>query len=490
MSGELLINNLWVKGLGDPLESADPGRGEVIWQGFAASETQVDQAVRAAREAFQDWSRLPLSERIELCRTFAEILRDQQEPLAYTLGLETGKPLWDARTEIAAMINKVEISIKAAQERTGERSTPLGAANAVLRHRPHGVIAIFGPYNFPAHLPNGHMIPALIAGNTLVFKPSELTPRVAEQILSYWLQADLPPGVINLVQGGVDTGRSLASHRGIDGLYFTGSSTVGHLLHQQFGGQPEKILALEMGGNNPLLIGDLANKPAAVYEIVQSAYLSAGQRCTCARRLIVPEGAEGDDLLDQLLVTLRQLRLGLFDDDPQPFMGCLISPEAAQAMLNAQSNLAALGGEQLLKMESRNGTGALLSPGLIDVSAVTALPDEEYFGPLLQVQRYRDFEQALALANATRFGLAAGLLSDDHRQYDQFWYGVRAGIVNWNRQLTGASSSAPFGGVGASGNHRPSAWYAADYCAYPVAGLEQPSLALPEQLTPGLTINR
>lgn len=148
----------------------------------------------------------------------------------------------------------------------------------------------------------------------------------------------------------------------------------------------------------------------------------------------------------------------------------------------------AKGALALLAMTQPDPQSALLTPGLLDVTAVVERPDEELFGPLLQVVRYADFDAALREANATRYGLAAGLLSDSADRYQQFWLHSRAGIVNWNKQLTGAASTAPFGGVGASGNHRASAYYAADYCAYPVASLEVASVALPASLSPGITL--
>ncbi|MBR9882881.1 MAG: succinylglutamate-semialdehyde dehydrogenase [Oceanospirillales bacterium] len=489
MSGHLLINNQWLAGKNDPFESRNPGRDITVWSGKAASAEQIDDAIAAARSAFNLWTRVPREERVALCRRFAKALEQEKEALAQSLGEETGKPLWESRTEIAAMIGKIEISIKAQEIRAGETEQPVGDARSMIRHRAHGVLAVFGPYNFPGHLPNGHIVPALLAGNTVIFKPSEQTPRFAEKTLELWLSAGLPAGVINLIQGGADTGRALASHPGIDGLLFTGSCRAGHMLHQQFAGQPEKILALEMGGNNPLIIGNISDLPAAIHETIQSAYLSAGQRCTCARRLILPEGPQGDRFIEALEDAIGLIAVGYYDDDPQPYMGCLISATAADNMLDAQKALETKGGRVLRRMERLNGCQAMLSPGLIDVSGVDILPDEEHFGPLLQIQRYTDFDQALLLANATRFGLAAGLFSDDPDEFDRFWHGVRAGIVNWNRQLTGASSSAPFGGVKSSGNHRPSAWYAADYCAYPVSGLERERLVRPASLSPGLNLS-
>ncbi len=482
------IAGAWHAGLGEPLQSLNPVSQAVIWHGQAASAAQVEAAVQAARAAFPAWASRSLDERIAVLEQFAARLKSQSEALAHCIGEETGKPLWETATEVASMAAKVAISIQSYRERTGEKSGPLADATAVLRHKPHGVVAVFGPYNFPGHLPNGHIVPALLAGNCVVFKPSELTPKVAELTLKCWIDAGLPAGVLNLVQGARETGVALAANPGIDGLFFTGSSRTGNLLHNQFAGRPEKILALEMGGNNPLIVDQVENIDAAVYTIVQSAFISAGQRCTCARRLLVPQGAWGDALLARLVQVAGQIRVGRFDEQPAPFMGSVISLAAAQQLIQAQAQLLARGGSALLAMTQPEPNAALLTPGIIDVTAVTERADEEFFGPLLQVIRYADFAAAIAEANSTQYGLAAGLLSDSRARYDEFWLQSRAGIVNWNKQLTGAASSAPFGGVGASGNHRASAYYAADYCAYPVASLEVESLSLPATLTPGVSL--
>ncbi|MEK8079841.1 succinylglutamate-semialdehyde dehydrogenase [Pseudomonas sp. XK-1] len=482
------IAGAWHAGLGEPLQSLNPVSQAVIWHGQAASAAQVEAAVQAARAAFPAWASRSLDERIAVLEQFAARLKSQGEALAHCIGEETGKPLWETATEVASMAAKIAISIQSYRERTGEKSGPLADATAVLRHKPHGVVAVFGPYNFPGHLPNGHIVPALLAGNCVVFKPSELTPKVAELTVKCWIDAGLPEGVLNLVQGARETGVALAANPGIDGLFFTGSSRTGNLLHNQFAGRPEKILALEMGGNNPLIVDQVEDIDAAVYTIVQSAFISAGQRCTCARRLLVPQGAWGDALLARLVQVAGQIRVGRFDEQPAPFMGSVISLAAAQQLIQAQAQLLAQGASALLTMTQPEADAALLTPGIIDVSAIANRPDEEFFGPLLQVIRYADFAEAIAEANNTQYGLAAGLLSDSRARYDEFWLQSRAGIVNWNKQLTGAASSAPFGGVGASGNHRASAYYAADYCAYPVASLEVESLSLPATLTPGVSL--
>ncbi|WP_177411050.1 MULTISPECIES: succinylglutamate-semialdehyde dehydrogenase [unclassified Pseudomonas] len=489
MMSTLHIAGAWQDGQGEPFESLNPVTQQVIWKGRSATSTQVDTAVKAARQAFPAWATRTLEERIAVLEAFAATLKRRADELARCIGEETGKPLWESATEVTSMVNKVAISIQSYRERTGEKSGPLGDATAVLRHKPHGVVAVFGPYNFPGHLPNGHIVPSLLAGNAVVFKPSELTPKVAELTVQCWVEAGLPAGVLNLVQGARETGMALAANAGIDGLFFTGSSRTGNALHQQFAGRPDKILALEMGGNNPLVVDQVADVDAAVYTVIQSAFISAGQRCTCARRLLVPRGTWGDAFVARLVQVSETIQVGAFDEQPAPFMGSVISLGAARALIDAQDRLLACGAVALLEMSQPDVNAALLTPGILDVTQVADRSDEELFGPLLQVIRYTDFDAAIAEANNTQYGLAAGLLSDSQARYQQFWLQSRAGIVNWNKPLTGAASSAPFGGVGASGNHRASAYYAADYCAYPVASLESHALALPTSLTPGITLD-
>jgi succinylglutamic semialdehyde dehydrogenase len=486
--GWLYINGAWAIGKGEVFESLDPSSGDPIWEGNAASAGDVQQAIDAADAAFAGWSQRPFAEREAIVRRFAALLGEHKEAMATTIAQETGKPLWETRTEVAAMIGKIDISVRAYHQRTGSTESEAAGVRSALCHRPHGVVAVFGPYNFPGHLPNGHIVPALLAGNCVLFKPSEITPKVAEETVRLWEAAGIPPGVLQLLQGERDTGEALAQHPRLDGLYFTGSSRTGGILNQQFAAHPGKILALEMGGNNPLIVGEISDLKAAVYDTLQSAYLSAGQRCTCARRVFVPVGELGDRFVAALAEAASKLKIGHWNDDPQPFMGPVVSVRAAQQLLAAQTALIAQGAQVLLEMKRLPLGPAFLSPGLLDVTGIEHLPDEEYFGPLLQVIRYTDFEAAIRLANRTRYGLSAALLSDSDTQWQSFYTRIRAGIVNRNRQTTGASSAAPFGGVGSSGNHRPSAFYAADYCAYPVASMEIPRAALPKELPPGVTI--
>ena len=481
------IAGQWVAGQGEAMTSVSPYDNQVVWKGDSATPAQVESAVAAAREAFLTWKKLSFAEREAIVLKFAEKVKENSEEIAQIIAKETGKPIWETRTEAGAMAGKIAISIRAYHDRTGESSREAAGNQIVLRHRPLGVMAVFGPYNFPGHLPNGHIVPALLSGNTIVFKPSEQTPWTGEFAMKLWQEAGLPAGVINLVQGAKETGIALADAKGIDGVLFTGSANTGHILHRQFAGQPGKMLALEMGGNNPMVISEhFGDVDATVYTIIQSAFISAGQRCTCARRLYVPVGEKGDQLLDSLVAATKKIRVDQPFAEPAPFMGPQISEVAAKFILDAQANLQSLGGVSLV--EAKAGEAAFVTPGIIDATNIAELPDEEYFGPLLQVVRYNSLEQAVELANDTRFGLSAGLVSTDDSEWEYFVDHIRAGIVNRNRQLTGASGDAPFGGPGASGNLRPSAYYAADYCAYPMASMEGGETQLPATFSPGIEL--
>ncbi len=471
MSAGLFIGGAWRQARGAVFTSTDPATGATVWEGAAADARDAGEAVGAARAAFRAWADRPRAERLEIARRFKAELEARAGDFARDLSRETGKPLWETKAELGSMAGKIEISITAAEERTGERESKTGFGRAVLRHRPHGVMAVLGPFNFPGHLPNGHIVPALIAGDTVVFKPSEETPLAGELMVRAWEAAGLPAGVLNLVQGGRDTGAAVLE-QDIDGLLFTGSAGAGRHFRRAFVDRPEVILALELGGDNPLVVWDAADLAAAAAIVAQSAFVTTGQRCSCARRLIVPRGAAGDEVVEATAALADRLRVGRWDDAEEPFMGPLISARAAENARKAVEGLTS-GGAGVVRGLAVDG--AFVTPAILDVEGRNA-PDEEIFAPVLQVRRADSFEQAIDLANATCFGLSAGLVSDDPARWETFLNRSRAGVVNWNRPTTGAAGSMPFGGLGESGNHRPSAYYAADYCAYPVASFEAPAV--------------
>ena len=473
MSGGVFIEGVWRSGAGAEATSIDPTTGEVIWRQATAGPVDVAAAVEAARKAFPAWADLPREARIAVLRRYKDVLVARTATFAEALSRETGKPLWETKAELGSMAGKVEASIKAYDERTGEHASDMAFGRAVLRHRPHGVMAVLGPFNFPGHLPNGHIVPALLAGDTVVFKPSEETPLAGQLLVEALEAAGVPPGVINLVQGGREVGQALIDQE-IDGLLFTGSAAAGAFFRRHFADRPDVILALELGGNNPLVVWDAGDAEAVAALVVQSAFITTGQRCSCARRLIVSDDGAGRAVIDAVAALSERLVIGPWNGREEPFMGPLISDRAA-AMALAGAN--AMPGQAVRAMTSIEGlSGAFVSPGLVDVTGKT-VADEELFAPLLQVRRVDSFDEAIAAANATRHGLSAGLISNETVRWDHFLKRIRAGVVNWNRPTTGAAGTMPFGGLGSSGNHRPSAYYAADYCAYPVASFEAQGVA-------------
>ncbi|MFC0179424.1 succinylglutamate-semialdehyde dehydrogenase [Thorsellia kenyensis] len=482
-----IINGEWLKGKGDIFTKRDPFYDIPLFDGNYADEALVNEAVQIAKNSGFGWYLKGIEHRVSVLKNYSNLLLKFKNELAVSISKETGKPFWESLTEVQAMIGKVDISIDAYHARTPTNSSNNGADLQALMHKPHGVLVVLGPYNFPGHLPNGHIVPALIAGNSVLFKPSELTPLTGTLLVRLLLAAGVDKGVVHLINGARETGQQLLNHPDINGVLFTGSASTGISIHKQLAGDVHKLIALEMGGNNPLIIDDFDSLKAALYTTTFSSFISAGQRCTCARRLIVKNSIKCDDFLTQFISATREISLGAWDDNPSPFMGTVINTVTADKLLRTESKLQHLGAKALLNMKQSTRIKALLSPGVIDATGLR-LPDEEYFGPLVTVYRYDSFEEAIDIANDTQFGLAAGLISKSPELFEEFKYKINAGIVNWNKPLTGASSMAPFGGIGKSGNHRPSAYYAADYCAYPVASMMSELLKCPEVLPSGLIL--
>ena len=463
--------------MAEEIVSIEPATGAELWRSAIGD---VGAAVARAREAAPKWARESHTRRIELVRRFVNQVRKQAEPFAELIARETGKPLWEARTEVEAVIGKVEISVKAYGERTGSKKLDSALqGTAGVRHKPHGVMAVLGPYNFPAHLPNGHIVPALIAGNAVIFKPSEKTPAVGAFLVKCFHAAKIPEGVIQCLIGGPAEGKALVEHPDVDGVLFTGSARAGIAINRRLADNPGKIAALEMGGNNPLVVADTPKIEDAAALVIQSAFTTAGQRCTAARRLIVVDSMF-DTLIPAVKALAERLIVGEPFADPQPFMGPVIDNETAELLMESFVALISRGGTPILPMRRPQPELPFLSASIIDATAMSDRPDIELFGPLLQCVRVADLDGAIAEANATRYGLSASLIGGKPQDYDQFWAEIRAGIINWNRPTNGASSAAPFGGIGLSGNHRAAAYYAADYCAYPVAStsVDQPRASL------------
>ena len=320
------------------LVSYAPATGEELWRGAIGD---VDAAVSRARRAWPGWAAQPIGHRVEVARRFANEVRTDAEKLAELIARETGKPLWEAKTEVNAVIGKVDISVSAYAERTGKKKLDSALqGTAAVRHKPHGVMAVLGPYNFPAHLPNGHMVPAVIAGNCVVFKPSEKTPAVALALAECWARCGLPDDVVQVIIGGAEEGKALVAHHGIDGVLFTGSAQAGIAINRKLAANPGKIVALELGGNNPLVVIDTPKIKDAAATVIQSAFTTAGQRCTAARRLVV-KNSMYKPLLEEVLAMTKRLIVGDPFAEDQPFMGPLIDNDAADRTAQSRWQTAA-----------------------------------------------------------------------------------------------------------------------------------------------------
>lgn len=449
--------------------SIEPATGIVLWQG---EESDVDAEVALVGAAWLQWAARPFTYRIEAMRRFANLVRGRETELADLIARETGKPLWDARGEIAALLESVEQSISAYSTRTGQKRLDgaMGARQA-LRHKPHGVMAAITSYCSPALIPVSLIVPALIAGNGVLFKPSEKAPATALFLTALLHEAGVPEDVLRCVIGGPGTGQMLVRHAGVAGIVFTGSAHVGLAINRVLAARPDRIAALHMGGNNPMILWDMPDIRTATALIIQSAFLSAGQNCAAGRRLIVKE-----DMADALVESLRETTGRLIIDephaDPAPYMGPVIDMETADGLTESFLYLMSNGGKPIAHMRRPKEGLPFVTPGIIDVTAMEKRIDIELFGPILQIVRVPDFDAAITEANASRFGLAAALFGGSEEQYERFWAASRVGLVNWNRPLTGFIGSFPAGGAGLSGNHRPGGAYSADHCAYPVTSAE------------------
>ena len=466
-------------------EHRSPVDDSITWAGEWADEQNVANAVARASSTFENWSRTPLEARIGFAKNYASYLQANRQAIARTITLESGKPLWESDLEVQSAIAKVDNAIDSIAKRRWTTSEGAGTSFTAIRYKPLGMMVVLGPYNLPLHLPGAHILPALLAGNSVLFKPSEKTPAVGDWIWNAWQSTGAPLGVLERIHGAVEQAKWAVGCKETAGVLFTGSYSAGKQLHQQLAGRPECLLALEMGGNNPLIVDRVKSRRAAIVNIIQSAFITSGQRCTCARRLIVVNHPENSGFIEELSQCIHRILVGNPLSDAQPFMGSLVSCSAAESILAAQAELRSKGAVVLNEATRPIASGAILTPGLVLVNELP-VKDEEHFGPLLTAIVADDLDHAISIANQTRYGLAAGLLSDDPSSYHHFANQIRAGIVNWNSPTTGASGKLPFGGTGASGNHRPSGYFAADYCSYPVASIENHVLSTTSNLPPGL----
>ena len=464
--------------------SVSPIDGQTVWQGSSADQSEIAEVIGRAKAASESWRRCPVEERIARVRAYGEELDRRRDEITSLIVREVGKLGWDAAGEVNAAVAKVELSIKALHQRR-IRSQLEGSSETVrriVRYQPLGVALVLGPFNFPLHLPGGQIIPALLAGNTVVFKPSDQATAVGQWMTDAWQRSGLPSGVVEIIVGGVDQAVAAIDSSDIGGVFLTGSRSAGRAIHRQLVGRPGVLLALELGGNNPVVICDDVPDVSAARVVSFSAFISAGQRCTCARRAIFVNGPGTDRQVETLLRTTRQLRVGMPGDETSPQIGPVISLKEADRLRQTYDRLLSLGCKPMVPFDLDPRADNLVRPCVVDATELDAeamvdLGEMEWFGPILVVQRADSFGEALRLAAETPYGLAASLLGGTESMFQQFVNEVGAGVVNWNGPTTGAAGALPFGGLGDSGNHRPAGFYAIDFCSDPIASLEHHRLS-------------
>ncbi len=479
------IGGAWIPIPGDAVQSRDPAAPDrVVWSG-SPRQAHAARAVDAARQAFPAWRAAGLEARANLLRRFAECCGRHAERLARTITAEMGKTLAESRAEAKLLQDKVAITLEPATlTRVRDFEVDAGAGRrGACAFRPLGVMAVIGPFNFPAHLPNGHWVPALLLGNTVVFKPSDRTPASGQVIAEIAEEAGFPPGVFNVVQGGADVAGALVSHDQVDGILFTGSFPVGRRILEANLDRPGRMIALEMGGSNAAIVWSDADLRRAVVECVRGAYATTGQRCTCTRRIVVHSAVA--ERFATAFCRLASTAVVGAGTDPEPvFMGPVATAQARQAVLDRQADLARAGGRVLLEAAAFDRPGWFVGPGLVEVPRFERATDCETFGPLAQLSVVDSLDQALAQADATDFGLVASVFTKDDAVWRACVDGLRVGCLNRNTGTAGASSRLPFGGLGRSGNLRPAGSFAVDLAAYPLASLEDASAVTP--MPPGL----
>lgn len=453
----------------------------------------VDRACQAAKQAYPAWAKLSLAERKKYLLKIKEVFIAHESQMAELIARDTGKALWDATSEAKGLAAKVDItlneSVKLIQE---ERITnALPQVDGVIRYRSRGVMAVVGPFNFPAHLPNGHIIPALIAGNTVVYKPSEQTPAVGQFYAQLIEKAELPAGVFNMIHGEGETGRKLVAHELVDGILFTGSYEVGLKIKQETLNHYWKILALEMGGKNATVVWEDADIDKAIYETLVGAYMSTGQRCSGTSRVILHDKI-ADQFTDRFYAAAKKLSIGHWSKNP--FMGPLINGSAVEKYIRFQEMANRENCESLMRGKSLEleHKGFYVTPSIHLVKSYdenSVYQKTEIFGPNVAIYRSSDFDKTIEMVNSTGYGLVMALFSKNKELYEAALLSARVGLLNWNRTTNGASSRLPFGGMGKSGNDRPSAHFAIQYCTVPVASLEDPTALDKTKLLPGVILD-
>lgn len=450
---------------------------ETLWEAGIYYE-HIDRVVESAQKGFETWRKLSFEDRIIYLKKYQEAVRLRKDEIATALALEVGKPLWEAKTEAAALDSKVTVTITDSYERI-KQETIKGVMPNIDGHviyRPLGPSLVIGPFNFPCHLANGQILAALLAGNSVIFKPSEKTIYSAQLMIECFHQAGFPEGVVNMINGTGHTSGKLTSDKRIRGIFFTGSRGVGLKILENTHKDLNKLVALELGGKNSTIIHHDTNIDHALPELLRACFLTTGQRCTSTSMILIHKKIE-QEFINQFKAVTERIRVGHPLSTPDPFMGPLIDQHAEKMYFDFCEFGKQEGAEEILSPKKLDVgyKGFYVSPSIHYAKKPNLkgkFIQEEIFGPNCFFIPYEDIEEAIHIANCTEYGLASSVYTRTPEIYQLCLRDIEAGLVNLNRSTVGATARLPFGGLKNSGNHRPAAVSMIDHCVGTVASLE------------------
>lgn len=460
------INGEWVTGLSTKKNINPSDTSDIVGEYANASVSQVDEAVAAASEAFREWAFSTPQQRFDILDFIGSEILERREELGMLLAREEGKSLAEGKGEVnrAAQIFKFFAGEALRIEGDKQDSVRPGIEIEVIR-QPIGVVGLITPWNFPIAIPAWKIAPAIAYGNTVLFKPADLTPGCAWALTEIISRSGLPAGVFNMLIGpGSEVGDAIVKHPDVAGISFTGSIGIGRKIALECAGRLAKV-QLEMGGKNPFVVVDDADLDLAVECALNSAFYSAGQRCTASSRIIVTEKIH-DSFVEKMVARLKSLKIGDATDSSSH-----IGPLASQSQLSKsieylkigvnEGATIAFGGEE----PDSGSKGYFLTPALLtNTTNNMRINREEIFGPVATVIKVKDYAEALAVANDTEFGLSSGIATTSLKTASHFKRHAKAGLVMVNLPTAGVDYHVPFGGSrGSSYGSREQGRYAAEF---------------------------
>ncbi len=427
----------------------------------------IDDVFEKGKKVYLPWTKLSQKDRVKKLLPLKKIIKKETSALAKIISRETGKPLWESEGEINALIGKIDFVLGEGLKRIKEKRVP--QAQGRIRFKSRGLFVVIGPFNFPLHLPFGQILPALVSGNIVIFKPSEKTPASGQKLAECFHRLKLPPGVFQMVQGGAEISEKLCRHQKGDGIFFTGSYKVGQKIKESLIKDYSKILALEMGGYNSTLIWDYKDKKQAVAETLKGCFWTAGQRCSSTSQIILHKSISSE-FIEDFVCSAKKIQVDHWSKNP--FMGALIDSSSVRRFFSFQEEIKKQGGKILLEGKKlKNKKGYYVTPGIYKMKfdKSSTIGTKETFTPQVLIYETKSLDKVLEMINHSSYGLVLSLWTEDKKVKEKIFYQAKVGLINYNLSSIGASGSLPFGGLGKSGNNRPAGAFAIDSCVTPLA---------------------